>query len=396
MGLPKGTSYSMVTLGRWVTVLCVARWWAFGPANSGDAAGAKAPGFQLAVLSSQSIPESRMSRTRRQTSYIDCALPLAEKALIAHIRREAAKRGGTGIVLGIGDDGAEIGIPRGHQALVTTDFSLENVHFRQAWHPAEAVGHRCLARGLSDIAAMGGEPLAAFLSLALPKNLSQSWVDGFVRGLLGLAARFDVSLAGGDTAQSPGGILADIVVLGSAPKGKAVRRSGAHVGDRIYVTGELGASSATLGLLRKGKRLRPAEYEAHFYPEPRIVVGRFLRERSLASAMIDLSDGLSTDLGHICDESEVGAEVEAQAIPLATIGRPGREVALHFALHGGEDYELLFTAGRRLPERIAGVRVTEIGWVTRRKVILRGKHGVGSELRPQGWEHFRESRRKRF
>jgi thiamine-monophosphate kinase len=320
-------------------------------------------------------------------------LPFAEKALIARIRRQAAKGGDAGIVLGIGDDCAEIRIPRGHVALVTTDFSLEDIHFRRAWHPAEAVGHRCLVRGLSDLAAMGGDPLAAFLSLALPQNLPQSWVDGFVRGLLRLATRFAVSLAGGDTAQAPGGILADIVVLGSAPKGKAVRRSGARVGDSIYVTGELGASAATLGLLRKGKKLRPADYVARFYPEPRIALGRFLREKGLASAMIDLSDGLSTDLGHICEESGVGAEVEAQAIPLATIGRPGREVALRFALHGGEDYELLFTVprGKRVPERIAGVPMRLIGTVIRgRKMILKDEQGQGRELRPQGWEHFRE------
>jgi thiamine-monophosphate kinase len=165
------------------------------------------------------------------------------------------------------------------------------------------------------------------------------------------------------------------------------------VGDSIYVTGELGASAATLGLLRKGKKLRPADYVARFYPEPRIALGRFLREKGLASAMIDLSDGLSTDLGHICEESGVGAEVEAQAIPLATIGRPGREVALRFALHGGEDYELLFTVprGKRVPERIAGVPMRLIGTVIRgRKMILKDEQGQGRELRPQGWEHFRE------
>jgi thiamine-monophosphate kinase len=332
-------------------------------------------------------------RNQARPSYIEFAVPLPEKKLIARIRGEVAKRGGRtpAIAAGIGDDCAVVNIPPGHQALVTTDFSLEDVHFRRAWHPADAVGHRCLARGLSDIAAVGGEPLAAFLSLAVPANLAQTWVDNFLRGLLGLAAKFGVPLAGGDIAQSPAGILADIVVLGSAPKGKAVLRSGGRPGDRIYVTGKLGTSAATLNLLSKGKKLRPADYAAHFYPRPRVEVGRFLREKKLASAMIDLSDGLSTDLGHICDESRVGAEVDAEAIPVGRIGR--RRVDLHFALHGGEDYELLFTAprGKRVPAQIAGVAVTQIGRLTRgRKVVLRGAHGTRRGLRPQGWEHFRK------
>ncbi len=154
---------------------------------------------------------------------------------------------------------------------------------------------------------MGGEPLAAFLSLAVPGNLPQSWVDGFLRGLLKLAGQFKVSLAGGDTAESPGGVLADIVVLGSVPKGEAVLRSGARPGDRIYVTGELGASAATLDLLSRGKKLRPSDFPSHFWPAPRLEVGSFLRKKRLVSAMIDISDGLSTDLGHICEESGVGS-----------------------------------------------------------------------------------------
>lgn len=326
--------------------------------------------------------------------YIDCVVPLPEKALIARIRAETSKqRGAKFRGIGIGDDCAVVSMPPGHQALLTTDFSLENVHFRRAWHPAESVGHRCLTRGLSDIAAMGGEPRAAFLSLAVPRRLPQGWVDGFIRGLLKLAAEFKVGLAGGDTAESPGGVLADIVVLGSVPRGKAVLRSGARPGDRIYVTGELGASAFTLNLLSAGKKLRPADFPRHFYPTPRVEVGRFLREKRLASAMIDLSDGLSTDLGHICDESGVGADLEVEAIPVAAIGKPSREVPFECALHGGEDYELLFTApaGKRVPSRIAGVSITLVGHVTRgRKVILSGKDGVGRELRPQGWEHFRK------
>lgn len=311
--------------------------------------------------------------------------------MIAAIRRHARVR--AGVVTGIGDDCAVLKIPPGHEALVTTDFSLEGIHFRRKWHPPEVVGHRCLTRGLSDIAAMGGKPIAAFLSLALPRNLPRNWPDRFVEGLLKLADASQVTLAGGDTAQSPGRILADIVVVGSIPKGTAIRRSGARPGHGIYVTGELGGSAAALAQLFSGRKLRPDLFPQHFHPRPRIPVGRYLRERALASAMIDISDGLSTDLSHICEESGVGAEIYADAIPRSRIGRPAREVDLTFALHGGDDYELLFTASRnqRLPGRIAGVKVTCIGEITRRRrMVLQGLDGAALALRPQGWEHFRQ------
>jgi thiamine-monophosphate kinase len=317
-------------------------------------------------------------------------LPLAEKLLIARIREQTTRR--RAIAAGIGDDCAILQIPPGHQTLVTTDFSLEGIHFRREWHPPEVVGHRCLTRGLSDIAAMGGIPVAAFLSLALPRDLRQRWVDQFVKGLLQQADRFHISLAGGDTAQSPGGILADIVVIGSVPEGKAIRRSRARPGDRIYVTGALGAAAAALKLLLPGRKLRPADYPRHFYPVPRIDIGRFLREKGLASAMIDLSDGLSTDLGHICEESGAGAEILSDAVPCAEIGKPARKVDLKFALHGGDDYELLFTApsSKRVPSKIEGVVITQIGHITRHKhIIIKNHQGVGHELRPQGWEHFK-------
>jgi thiamine-monophosphate kinase len=335
-------------------------------------------------------------------------VPLAEKTLIARIRRMAAScagqnlagrsaratRSSPSIPAGIGDDCAVLRLARGRDSLVTTDFSLEGIHFRRDWHSPESVGHRCLARGLSDIAAMGGDPVAAFLSLALPRDLPQVWVGRFLRSLLRLAEKFDVTLAGGDTAQSPGGILADIIVIGSVPKGKAVLRSGARAGDRIYVSGELGGSAAALQELRKNpkRKLNPAQYRRHFSPEPRIELGHILRERGLASAMIDTSDGLSTDLAHLCEESGVGAEVEAEAIPRASVGRPAHQVDLELALYGGEDYELLFTSprSRRVPARIAGVKITQIGHIARnRKVFLRNRHGVGYELEPKGWEHFR-------
>jgi thiamine-monophosphate kinase len=312
-------------------------------------------------------------------------VPLKEKLLIQRIRRTADRRGARS-GQGIGDDCAVLRVPRDHEVLITTDFSLEDVHFRREWHPPDSVGHRCLARGLSDIAAMGGVPHEAFLSLALPADLPQSWVDGFVRGLLKLANRYAVRLAGGDTAQSPDGVLADIVVLGSLPKGEAILRSGARPGDSVYVTGTLGSSAAALHQLRDGKKLRPGSHLKHFYPEPRIAVGEFLRKKKLASAMIDISDGLSTDLAHICEESKTGAMVYAPALPAC----PGKD-GLTLALHGGEEYELLFAArsGCRIPKQIAGVSVTRVGEIVRgRQMTLATADGNMEALRPAGWEHF--------
>jgi len=308
---------------------------------------------------------------------------MSERALIQSIRRRAD--GGSG-GRGIGDDCAVLRIPPGQEALITADFSLEGVHFRREWHPPDAVGHRCLTRGLSDIAAMGGTPRAAFLSLALPAELPQAWVDRFIAGLLKLAARFSVTLAGGDTAQSPAGVLADIVVLGSVPAGQAILRSGAKLGDFIYVTGTLGSAIADLNRLRDGEKLRPKLHPKHFYPEPRVAVGQFLREKRLASAMIDISDGLSTDLGHICEESRTGAVVQAESLP-AISGKDG----LTFALHGGDEYELLFTAHpkHRIPKQIAGVPITRIGEITRgRQMKLVRADGTKEVLKPGGWEHF--------
>jgi thiamine-monophosphate kinase len=327
--------------------------------------------------------------------YIDSVLPLPERQLVARIRQRAqTSRHRSGLPRGIGDDCAVLRIPHGHEALITTDFSLEGIHFRRDWHPPEVVGHRCLTRGLSDIAAMGAEPRAAFLSLALPPKLPQSWVTRFLDGFLKLAGQFKVPLAGGDTAQSPDGILADVIVLGSVPRGEAILRSGAQPGDRVYVSGALGGSAAAIEKLmrRPTSKISPDDFPQHFHPIPRIQVGRFLRVKGLASAMIDVSDGLSTDLAHLCEESRVGAVISAEAIPRDAVGRENHKVDLRFALHGGDDYELLFAVpkNRRVPARIAGVPITLIGHLTRRKnMVLMGQDGSGVALKPQGWEHFR-------
>jgi thiamine-monophosphate kinase len=309
-------------------------------------------------------------------------LVLPERKLISRIARAASTRSHA-LVRGIGDDCAVLRPPRGHEILVTTDFSLENVHFRRDWHPAASAGHRCLTRGLSDIAAMGGEPLAGFLSLALPADLPQRWADGFLRGLLKLAAKFKLPLAGGDIAQSAAGVLADIVVIGSVPRGRALLRWGARPGDAIYVTGVLGGSAAAIGQLRAGAKLRAAQERAYFYPQPRIAVGHALRR--FATAAIDLSDGLSTDLSHICEESGVGAVVYAESVPVA------KGASLELAMHGGEDYELLFTAAprTRIADQIAGIRVTRIGEIIRgNRAFVADHQGRRRPMPPRGWEHF--------
>lgn len=294
---------------------------------------------------------------------------------------------------GIGDDCAVLRIPAGHEALITTDFSLEGVHFRREWHSPQFIGHRCLTRGLSDIAAMGGAPVAFFLSLALPSRTPQRWVDGFLEGLLKVAGKFRVTLAGGDTTQSHDRILADIVVLGAVPSGTAVLRSGARPGDRIYVTGALGGAAAEIDSLysRPLGKAASTNRSGGIVPEPRLKIGKILRERQLATAMIDISDGLSTDLSHICEESGVGAEVREQAIPRAKFR--GREVDLPFALHGGDSYELLFTANKQIcvPASIDGVPLTDIGVVTRsKKMLIIDPAQTRRVLQPQGWEHFRQ------
>jgi thiamine-monophosphate kinase len=314
-------------------------------------------------------------------------LPLPEKSLIAGIRSQARRRGA--VVLGIGDDCAILKALAGQEMLVTTDLCLEGVHFRREWHAAEVVGRRCLTRGLSDVAAMGGKPMAAFLSLALPAKLSQRWVDGFLSGFLGLADEFDTRLAGGDLAESRQGVVADVVVIGTAPKGKAIRRSGARAGDRIYVSGEVGGATAALELLFSGRRVRTKDWPRHFHPIPRVGVGEWLLKHGVATAMIDTSDGLSTDLAHICEESGVGAEIDAEMIPRAVAGRS--TVDLRLALHGGEDYELLFTArgGKRVPDEIGGVRITEIGRMVKGAGVYVVDGGRRRRIRAGGWQHFK-------
>jgi len=328
-----------------------------------------------------------------------------ELSLLRRIRAYAPGSASSGLRLGIGDDCALLGLRPKEEAAVTTDLSIAGRHFRLDWHAAETVGHRALARGLSDLAAMGARPVAAFLSLGLPRELTlargraKPWVERFYDGLLALAAAYKTPLAGGDLAESPLA-LADIVLVGAVPVGQALLRSGARPGDRLFVTGALGGAAAGLELLGKlaARSNKPSPprisnqisplLQPHLAPQPRLPQGQWLRQRGAASAAIDLSDGLSTDLMHICEESGVAAEVDAAALPLHA------GASLEQALHGGEDYELLFTAPptTRLPRSINGVPITCIGRIRKRRagrplVALLTPEGA-QILEPRGWQHF--------
>jgi thiamine-monophosphate kinase len=343
-----------------------------------------------------------------------------ELSLLREIRDRAGRAPLGGVRLGIGDDCALLGPRPGEELAVTTDLSIAGRHFRLDWHQPEAVGHRTLARGLSDLAAMGASPVAAFLSMGLPRSLTQaagtrragvgsgarsgarSWVQRFLDGLLALAEIHKTPLAGGDLAESPLAV-ADIVLVGAVPRGRALLRSGARPGQLLYVTGALGGAACGLARLaelagsaqpaRSVPPRIPKKLETllapHLYPQPRIAQGLWLQRRGLASAAIDLSDGLSTDLVHLCEESGVAAEVDAALLPI----HAGATVAQ--ALHGGEDYELLFTApaATRVPRSIAGVPITRIGRIVKPR---RGQPAAtlvtpqgAQPLEARGWEHFR-------
>ena len=315
----------------------------------------------------------------------------SERELIAGIRARAGRSLSKSILtFGIGDDCAVLRPRTGQDLVVTTDLSLEQVHFRRDWHPPQSVGHRCLARGLSDLAAMGARPESCFLSLALPKGLTGAWKDRFFDGFFALAGKYQVPLAGGDTAKSPL-VIADIVLLGSVPRGRALLRSGARAGDLIYVSGALGGSAAELAALeRHPAALRKPDQtrHPHLYPEPRVAAGLALMRRRLATAVIDLSDGLSTDLAHLCEESGLGAEIDAEALPIDA------RATLQQALHGGEDYELLFTAAARtaMPKSLGGVSIHAIGRMKERgrgAMVEIHRGGQRAALEAGGWEHFR-------
>jgi thiamine-monophosphate kinase len=331
-------------------------------------------------------------------------MEILEADLISKLRNGVSAFGPrNGMVLGIGDDAALFAPRRGYETILTCDWFLEGTHFLRNTHPADAVGWKCLARAVSDVAAMGGEPRCVLLSLALPESLTGRWLDKFLGGLRRAAGKFKCPLAGGDTTRRRE-LCINVTAVGEVRFGQAVQRSGARAGDLIFVSGRLGEAELGLRLLRRAGRVnkrvnkKDTALKKHLYPEPRIALGQWLAKHQVASAMMDLSDGLSTDLHRLCAASGVGARIAAARIPAvrAKVQRGTKPFdILDLALNGGDDYELLFTVrpgkARSLTRTLYGVPLTVIGEITReRDLSLFGFDGREKLLQARGWDPFRK------
>jgi thiamine-monophosphate kinase len=318
---------------------------------------------------------------------------LGERAVIERIRQRSGGRE-RGVILGIGDDASVVRGPA--KLLLTTDMLVEDCDFRKASFPPFLLGRKSLCVNLSDIAAMGGKPLHAVVGMALPGDTDQLWLDRFLAGFRAAAAEYGVALVGGDLSQAPK-IMISVTVTGEA--GKFVTRAGAKPGDVIYVSGTLGDAAGGLRLLESGRRPAMRGREARLFrafldPAPRLELGAALARRAIASAMIDISDGLAVDLTHICEESGVRAEIDLAKIPISGGLLLAVDNPLDLALNGGEDFELLFTvkkknaaAVERLSRRFP---LTAIGRIVRGKgIAAQYPDGRGRPLEAKGWEHFR-------
>ena len=303
------------------------------------------------------------------------------------------------VSLGIGDDAARIRPGAGHETILTCDWFLEGTHFLREKHPADSVGWKCLARAVSDVAAMGGVPRCFLLSLALPKSHTGRWLDLFFGGLRRASRKFQCVLAGGDSTRRPE-ILVNVTVLGEVRSGRAVLRSGAREGDILYVSGRLGEAELGLQLVLRGKgiaRKNNPLLRKHLYPEPRLQLGRWLAEKNIATAMMDLSDGLSSDLSRLCAASGVGAILGHDQFPAVHVPHSLRrrvDESLQLALHGGDDYELLFTAPPgKLPSspwKFRKLRISPIGVITCGPNVVYYAPGKPLLLHPGGWDPFRK------
>jgi thiamine-monophosphate kinase len=303
------------------------------------------------------------------------------------------------ISLGIGDDAALFRPKPGYETILTCDWFLEGTHFLREKHPPDAIGWKCLARAVSDIAAMGGTPRCFLLSLALPEKHAGRWLDQFLLGLRRASRKFQCVLAGGDTTRRDE-ILINVSVLGEVRAAHAVLRSGAREGHILYVSGLLGEAELGMQLVLRKKRFAGKKnplLKKHLYPEPRLELGRWLAEKRIATAMLDLSDGLSSDLSRLCAASGVGAVLDLSQFPAVQVprslrGRVGEPLQL--ALHGGDDYELLFTArlGKlpNLPWKFRKLRIYPIGVITSGPNVVYYEQDKPVLLLPGGWDPFRK------
>lgn len=326
---------------------------------------------------------------------------IGEFGLIDRIGKTAA-RNAKRAPIGIGDDAAALLFSPSSMLLATTDMLIEGVHFELTTTDLYSLGWKAAAVNLSDIAAMGGVPRFCLTSLGIPPYLTVEQVDEFYRGVSACLKKFGTMLVGGDTCSSKKGFVISVTVLGEVVRKKIVTRSGAMPGDLLYVTGTLGDSGAGLELVRNaecGVRSKtPAVRKLigkHLRPVPRVAEGRKLAAAGIASAMIDVSDGLSSDLCHICEQSGVGAEVFSERIPLSkelTSAKGLKQPAVEYALSGGEDYELLFTVTPDKINKLNSMQIaaTEIGTITRhRAMLLIDERGQCRPLTSTGYDHFR-------
>lgn len=333
-----------------------------------------------------------------------------ESKIISWVRTRPQRRD-SDLVVGIGDDAAVWRPKPGHDLLVCCDLSVEGVHFRTAWAEPEMIGHKCLAVTISDIAAMGGAPRYALVSAALPAGKPDGFIEGLFAGIFELATRLDVEIIGGDTSASPGPVFLDTTVIGECATDRAIKRSGARPGDLIFVTGSLGGATLGLHFLQTKhetyaehpghdilRRARQQAITRHLMPEPRVLAGKTIGASGLATAMIDISDGLSTDLAHLMSESHTGAIIDAESIPIAEsvalATQSGLEISpLDLALHGGEEYELLLTSPpenrRALQEAVgsAALQLSCIGKVVSDPGVRIRAGETLTELAPLGYQH---------
>ncbi len=330
---------------------------------------------------------------------------IGEFGLIDRIAR-ALPAPGEGVVVGIGDDVAVLRTDGTRHILATCDIQVEGVHFLRDKISPYQLGRKVVAINVSDIAAMGGLPHYLLVSLVLPKETEVEFVDGLYEGMREECTRWGAEIVGGNMAHSPDGVIVDIFLLGEVEPEHLLRRSGARVGDRVLVTGTLGDSAAGLALLLHPETVCPDAYRdfvlrRHLTPTPRLREGRAIARSGMATAAIDVSDGLASDIGHICEMSGVGVRIRADALPIseaarAVAGAVGGD-SLEWALFGGEDYELLFTAPAdragalaRWVQEETGTPIAVIGEITpaQEGITLVRADGI-APLRKGGWDHFR-------